>query len=182
MKTPLGPPHSVKSEVKQKSFKIDNLAELARKLLKLWETVTTCLSRVLQGCYKGVSWVFQKHVMGDLWLNLDLISWVVVYFELQRWSTSSIALNCKNYQNGNFWPKIVVFGHFEGVSQVNSTTVQNHIKLIHWDYINHISAKYCQAQPKPKPSWGPYSHSFGEPTPYTQPGIVDLPAYLKAIV
>ena len=80
--------------------------------------------------------------MGDLWLNLELISWVVVYFELQRWSTSSIALNCKNYQNGNFWPKIVVFGHFEGVSQVNSTTVQNHIKLIHWDYINHISAKY----------------------------------------
>ena len=35
VKTPLGPPHSVKSKVKQKSFKIDNLAELARKLLKL---------------------------------------------------------------------------------------------------------------------------------------------------
>ena len=69
-KAPLGPLQfvKVKVKVKPKSFKIEGFARI---LFLLLETVTSCMprakgysslfhgcSRVVQGCFMGISWVF----------------------------------------------------------------------------------------------------------------------------
>ena len=67
-KAPLGPLQFVKVKVKPKSFKIEGFARI---LFLLLETVTSCMprakgysslfhgcSRVVQGCFMGISWVF----------------------------------------------------------------------------------------------------------------------------
>ena len=61
-KAPLGPLQFVKVKDKRKSFKIEYVAGLARKLMLLFNILTSCIERVskvvswvFNGCFKGVS-------------------------------------------------------------------------------------------------------------------------------
>ena len=73
----------------------------------------------------------------------------LVNFELQGWSTFNLTLNSKKYQTGIFWPKIVIFGHFEGGLWVNSTcNSKKHPFAPQYQNIGPNREKLTKLQPK----------------------------------
>ena len=69
-----------------------------------------------------------------------------MHFELGRWSRSNLTSNAKNNQNDNFGPKIVVYGHFEGVAWGNFNISKKHSFAPQYKKISQNGPKIKQAQ------------------------------------